>query len=384
MKIGLITFLLSAAFAAAAQSNQKSRFCPASDLPPDILLTICTHERGMAPLIQPRLNFRVKTNGEAEYEVADRNGLITKSTTLSRIEMQSLKRNLAMPELLEAADDYPAVKPFTDSSMETRLSLRIEGRQKHIVLRNFLLWDREVIARYPAGIVLLMQAIEQYRDRAMGVVRKIPHYSFDTMIKYPDYSYNREIIIYADYEHRRNVLASGKVVDERDVLFDHEGTSKAEIEMRFEGTPETVDGMKRILARTSEDRFGGRGRILVRGIYQESVDPLSRDRVRTFYAREVKGIEPIDLPYQGEIELGWNYVDTIKRSSDDEELRLSAPLKMRIHHAGRIDWLNLGQFPQVMKTGMHSVVFRAGSRTTQQVEKYSWRNTFHLTILDVR
>lgn len=372
------------ALAASDAIAQKSHHCPARELSEDVLFTICTHERGMAPLMQPRLYFKAYTNGMAEYEVEESRTLVTKPLKLSDAELKGLVGILALPEMLETKNDYPAVKLFTDSSTETHMLMRVGDKAKSVLLRNFLIDDRDVAARYPAALVLLMRTVSDYRDRAMGVVKQIPHLSFDSMINYPDFSNYREIMIYADYQHRAMVTADGKISSRRDILFDHEGRSGLEVDMYFDATPDETAAMKKTLARAREERFGGRGRILVRGRYDQRVDPMSRQRIRKFYAKQVMGIEPIDLPYRGEIKLGWNYSDTFDRRVDDKDIGLSSPLILPFHHAGRIEWQNAGQFPQLSRPGRHSIIFQASSQTTHQYEPGRWNETFHLTILEVR
>lgn len=348
------------------------------------MFIICTHERGMAPLVQPRLYFKTYLNGMAELEVEGYRTLVTKPVKLSDLEMDSLHGLFTLPDLKEIGPEYPALSRFTDSSSETHFLFRVDGKPRSVRLRNFLIDDRDVARRYPAALVLLMQTASDLRDRALGVVKQIPHLSFDSMVNFPDFSNRREILIYADYQHRSMVTASGTVMNQRDILFDHQGKLSLEIDMQFDGNAEEVAAMKRTLARSREERFGGRARTLVRGRYEQTVDPVSRQRIHKFFAKEIKGIEPIDLPYQGEIKLGWNYSDTFDRKADDPEMILSTSLKLPIHHAGRIEWRNAGQFPQLARSGRHSIIFRAGSQTTHQYEPGRWNETFHLTILEVR
>lgn len=385
MRIAVYVYLIVAAAASAAgQVLDKSRHCPAATLPDDALLIVCRHERGMAPLIQPRLYFNAGIDGRGEFETDAPGGLAIRKVALTEAELSLMKGTLELPETLSIADEYGSGRMFTDSSVETRMILRVGSGTKTVVLRNFMPDDYDAASRFPAPLVLLMRTIESSRNRALGVVRNLPHLSFDTMINYPDYTNRREIVIYADYEHRVTTTAGGTIASERERLTDHAGNSQAEVDMKYEGTPAQVAAMKNILARTKEHRFGGRGRILVRGRYEETVEPATRERIRTFFAYEVKGVDPIDLPFVGEIKLGWNYVDTIRRSNIDEDLKLSSPLRLPIHNAGTIEWMNVNQFPQVKKPGMRSILFRANSQTRHQVEKYSWRNTFHLTILEAR
>src|ERR1043165_1570080 len=62
---------LAAAFlpvSVTAQQPTNTSVC-LRDTPPGVLLNICQHERGMAPMPQPRLYLRIYKDGRGEYEV---------------------------------------------------------------------------------------------------------------------------------------------------------------------------------------------------------------------------------------------------------------------------------------------------------------------------
>ena len=64
-----------------------------NETPRGVLLNICRHERGMAPMPQPKLYLRIYKDGRAEYEytkpgacsLRTSSGLVTRISTRSRV-----------------------------------------------------------------------------------------------------------------------------------------------------------------------------------------------------------------------------------------------------------------------------------------------------------
>jgi hypothetical protein len=371
----LLGVILTAGLPASAQ-RAHSDFCPMKSLSDDLIVSVCTNERGMAPPIQPRLYVGVHANGVAEYETENSGGLVTRRFQLTAADMTLLKEALAMPEMSTVRPDYPVYRPFDDSSLETSLLMRVADSIKSVLLRNFVTNDCGLDKVYPRPLVMLMRSLARYIERGTGTVKEIQQLSFDGMIaSTEDCSLDwSDIDIYADYEHRSNVLASGQIVNERAILYDHEGTSKKEIEMEFGGTAAAIQKAKDVLSKVETERFGGRGRILARGRYDR--------KRRVFLLSQVTGIEPIDIPFDGEIKLGVNYVDTFDPRRGPEEEQLTARLKHPMHHAGRVELLNAGRSPRLTGRGLRLVVFRANSVTTSQISTGRWNDIYNCTILD--
>src|SRR5687768_8365680 len=70
--IATLSCLIVLAAAAGAQVPSNSVCARPDSLAGEAILTICTHERGMAPRPQPRLFLRVFADGRAEYERSPR------------------------------------------------------------------------------------------------------------------------------------------------------------------------------------------------------------------------------------------------------------------------------------------------------------------------
>ena len=96
-----------------------------------------------------------------------------------------------------------------------------------------------------------------------------------------------------------------------------------------------------------------------------------------FDIREFKTIDPIVLPYKGRLEPGWMYVDSFD-STNENRLKLSEPLKMSLHHAARIEWLNTGKFPKLRAAGRTFITFRVVSREIKKIGDNRWNDTYTL------
>jgi hypothetical protein len=71
-----------------------------------------------------------------------------------------------------------------------------------------------------------------------------------------------------------------------------------------------------------------------------------------------------------------------------EELRTVVPLRLPFHHAARIEWMNLGEFPQLRKAKnvdcKRRIVFKVIAReTTKVVGPYRWNTTYQCRIIAV-
>lgn len=367
----------------AAQSGGSSH-CPRTKMDKDILVTVCTHERGMAPLGQPRMFLQVRESGVAEFEVDGPGGLVVKEIQLPDKELKFIKSIIDLPDIVTAKAEYPLYRRFTDSSMETRITLPTRSGVRTILLRNFSVDDPNNSTHYPSAIILLLKTASRLRDQSTGVTKHIPKITFCSMILDPEYSNGREIEIYANFSHKATNPASGNVVDARDVIYDLD-CDTTQVTVEYEGEPDEIEAAKQTLAKRKTERFGGKARILARGRYEQKTDPGTRSLIRKFYLREVKYIEPFDQTYTGELKIGWNYVDTLNRPTDDAPVGLSVPIRHpNPGYTGLVEWTNPDMFLQVLKRGRTAVVFRVTGSTTRLAAPGRWTETFDCQILEVK
>src|SRR5882672_1469741 len=101
MRISLVSLLILA-FPVLAGAQQAKSMCTEPTKPSvaedEIVLTVCNHTYGMAPLVQPRLYFRLHKSGRGEFEVepesngssAVSNRLVTKEFKIDASEVAEI------------------------------------------------------------------------------------------------------------------------------------------------------------------------------------------------------------------------------------------------------------------------------------------------------
>ncbi len=385
----LFAVAAAASVAATAYSQEPSRseVCPVTELRKNEIVAICTREIAMATLVRPRLLFRLRSNGVGEYEAVQDGKLVLKSMQLTNDELRFMNNLLALPELQKSEGDYP--KPLTyryaDPSTQTTFSFLSKSGTRNILLRGFAFDDGDLAPRYPGAIVFLISNLLSYRDRAEGIkYREFAKMSFCSMLN-ADRANGRDVEVYADFSHHGIVLASGKVVDERDVLYEAGCGTSTLVTVNYQGEPSDIDAMKNMLGRASSERFGGKARVLVRGRYEVKAEQPSRRTVRIFHLKQVLLVEPVDLPFKGELEIGWNYVDTLDRSTAEAPVGLSLPIRHpNPNHTALVEWTNPEMFLRVLKRGHTTVVFRVTGSTTRLAAPGRWTETFDCKILEVK
>src|SRR5688572_23490332 len=152
----LVCLLLAAI--AQGQPPASTSVCSRPDhMAGEELLTVCTHERGMAPRPQPRLYLRVFADGRGEYERnAPAGNLEKKEFRLTPGELNEIICLGREPDLQEADAKYKAIYRGIDSSRETTVIFRDEGTVKKIVLNNYWADRDDNYEHYPSSLNGLM------------------------------------------------------------------------------------------------------------------------------------------------------------------------------------------------------------------------------------
>src|SRR3954468_18828238 len=116
----LLIFLLPVV--ALSQQSKPASVCAqkeAASSDDEIVLTVCNHEHGMAPPLQPRLYFRLHKSGRIEYEVDAGNSpevssenwkLKIKEAKVTANDVDEIIRLGQMEDFQMAADAYPAYR----------------------------------------------------------------------------------------------------------------------------------------------------------------------------------------------------------------------------------------------------------------------------------
>src|SRR5262245_18030616 len=120
MKFFFLIALANAFLPVSLQAQQEANpsVC-LRDTPPGVLLNLCEHERGMAPIPQPRLYLRVYKDGRGEYETSKSwNTLVKKSFTINDEDIRALTNLCAAASVEKTPVRYPAYNQGEDSSQE--------------------------------------------------------------------------------------------------------------------------------------------------------------------------------------------------------------------------------------------------------------------------
>lgn len=93
------------------------------------------------------------------------------------------------------------------------------------------------------------------------------------------------------------------------------------------------------------------------------------------------------LEFSGALEEGFTY-RALVIFDQAHEWRPVAPLKLPYHHAGRVEWLNLQDFPELTKrppdSRLKQFIFKVEEKRTVKVSgQYRWNTTYHCRIMRV-
>lgn len=138
----------------------------------NLILTVCNHTYGMAPLIQPQLYFRLFSDGRAEYEVLpayenDANlVLIIKEIRVAKNDVEAIIKLVRQSDFQNAQEEYPKFQMWTDSSLKTTITARMENSEKKIVINNYSVWDKNNRKHYPAALLALLETVDKLRTKS--------------------------------------------------------------------------------------------------------------------------------------------------------------------------------------------------------------------------
>jgi hypothetical protein len=150
------------------------------------ILTICTHERGMTALPQPRLYLRVFADGRGEFETNGKrlDTLVLKEVRLTEGELNEIVCLGRESDFQEANASYPAIHSGIDSSRKTTVTFRDGGpgydpkdgtkKVKTIVVSNYYSAREDNFEHYPSSFNALMDRAETIWKRAMGIAGPKP------------------------------------------------------------------------------------------------------------------------------------------------------------------------------------------------------------------
>ena len=376
------------------QETAASTVCPVSErMPEGVVLSVCNHEHGMVGWPQPRLYLRIYEDGRGEIETGappppgdayQRQILILKTFNVDADEIAEIRSLGRMADFQNAKDIYPAYVIGTDSSVATTVAFSDSGKVKKIIVNNFSYVNINNKKNYGMSLCLMMARVAVLRDRGLGIIREPPTISFCELMK------NRESYI-------GNVIAMNAVLEYSELqqfIYDPEcaepgmgsqyTTEKVGVGFNVKrGDAEAIQALKNRAFSLRDPRFGGRARVYIYGVLRDNRDRAAVTRDFRFDISEFKTIDAIVLPYKGRLEPGWMYADSFD-AGDERKLKLSSPLKMPLHHAARIEWLNAGKFPRLRAAGHTFITFRVVSRDIRKIGVNRWNDIYTCEILDLQ
>lgn len=369
-----------------AQQDRSNSVCALDKSESDrALLTICTHERGMAPLLQPQLFLRIYPDGRGEYEAypPHREGvsptaLILKKFRVTPEEIEALRAFGEAGEFQDAPDKFPAYRMGTDSSRETTVTFSSGRARKRIVLLNFWTAHFDIKKDYPAAVYGLMERAELLRERAQGIVRPVPAISYCELLRDRERYLGQKVSIYADLELN---AAEPSLYDPN---CDEPAMGPARTKERI-GVNYADPAIERDqTAQLRTPRFGGRARVSAIGILRDDSQRAKDTYDYRFEILEVKNAEPIILPFEGELKEGWMYFDNFRYVKEQGlPAAYYARMKPLLHHAHRIEFTNETKFPALRSSGVRNIVFRVLSKTTQPMGPNRWNDEYVCEIIEL-
>jgi hypothetical protein len=400
MKIFFLIALAGAFLPVSLQAQQTANTSVClRDTPPGVLLNICQHERGMAPMPSPRLYLRIYKDGRGEHEVnSSWDALVKKKFTINEEDLGELASLAAAASVEKTPERYPVYNTGDDSSQEKTVDIYADTGQKRIILTNFFAADRENKTHYPASLIALMEKVEEIWSRANGIVMTPSSITFCTLMADREYLTGKLVQIWANLElggeegsylhdpecdrpemgkartkarigFGYNEKRLGKGVSIRDIL------QKKGLEPDIPRVRVTIEG--RLRAGTTgqyhpRERMGPEA-------------PLNRTKHNypyLFIIERFLTVDEIVEPYMGELKPTWTYSDTIDHIKGTP-LKLSSPLNRIFHHAQLIEWTNADKFPALRRSGRKYLTFRVISKETRQMERWRWDDVYTCEVIKV-
>jgi len=367
---------------ASAQQRGSASAC-LQDVPSGVLVNICEHEYGMAPIPQPRLKVRIFKDGRGEYEENKTwNALIKKVFRVKAEDIREIERLSATEGVQKALEIYPAYNIGADSSSEITVDIYGETGQKRIILANFFAADRENKKHYPASLISLMEKVDEIWDVGNGIVRESPKITFCTLMADREYLIGKRVQIYGDIELG---IEEGSYLHDPECDRPELGRARTSERISF-GYDEKKLGkgpvLSEILQKKRFETYVTRVRVQVEGILREETQRTKHNYPYRFIIERFLAVDKIVIPYQGELKSGWIYSDTFDHIKGSP-LRLSSPLKPIIHHAQLIEWTNADKFLALRRGGRKYITFRVVSTETRQMTRYRWNDVYTCEIIRI-
>jgi hypothetical protein len=399
-----------------AQQTENTSVC-LRDTPPGVLLNICQHERGMAPLPQPRLYLRIYKDGRGEYEInSSWDALVKNEFTVYDEDLRELASLAAAASVENTPERYPVYHRGDDSSQERTVDIYADTGKKRIILTNFFAADRENKTHYPASLIALMEKVEEAWSRGNGIVTEPPSITFCTLMADREYLTGKLVRIWANLELAG---AEGNYLHDPECDRPEMGKARTQSRIGYEvsvpgaiatgsrsSTKESIDPKRLGQGVSTRDILQQKGfepdiprvRVTIEGRLREETTRQYHPRERMnpeapqdgtkhnypylFIIERFLTVDEIVAPYVGELKASWTYSDTIDHVKG-APLKLSSPLNRIFHHAQLIEWTNVDKFPALKRGGRKYLTFRVISKETRQMERWRWDDVYTCELIKI-
>ncbi|HYL99225.1 MAG TPA: hypothetical protein VEZ90_09740 [Blastocatellia bacterium] len=132
--------------------------------------------------------------------------------------------------------------------------------------------------------------------------------------------------------------------------------------------------------------YGGKALVTVVGMLRDS---SRRDFAWYRYRFDIVRFESVShltVPYGGDLQAGTSYVG-LARADSSFGLSLTIPVRMPMHYAVRVEWINLAEFPELKAAAGnstdHQIVFSVLSDEMKQITANRWNRTIRCKIVQV-
>jgi hypothetical protein len=131
-----------------------------------VILTVCNQGRGMTAPPALRLYFRLYQSGRVEYEIGDGNYKLKLKTT--KIDAKAVAEIIKLgqeADFQNAKSEYPRIRIWTDSRLETTIIFKNQMQEKKILVNNYSSYDKENAGHYPASLLKMLKKIDELRPK---------------------------------------------------------------------------------------------------------------------------------------------------------------------------------------------------------------------------
>jgi len=231
-----------------------------------------------------------------------------------------------------------------------------------------------------ASSSLKAQPKSQPPPRQSSEPETVPTGDFCEMVKRPELYFDRTIRITASYE----LGFEGSNLNNVRCVRSHDDSIGVGFEPRDETHTKLINGKVR---KIRSGKFGPQPRVTVVGRlrnqsrrsfawYRYRFDIIRFEDIRDDVTERI-------VSYSDSLQKGITYRGRVTLD-ETSGLGLMSPVRIPLHHAVSLEWINLMEFPLLQRLSERSekqIIFKVIEDTLKPVEPNRWNRTFRLTIL---